>query len=173
MNGSRISSFSYVYSFINLSTSSVGNGAGCPIFFALAGGIFQIERVESINSSFSIVDLPLLFLLIDSLEKTNKYSWTSLITGLEAESQLPHAKFAFAPFDFCQIISPLIMKPRFVKRFVYLSENGIYGFLPRFATLTTSLPPDSVTLYTSLKQFSTIAQYSSSLISTSLSFPIL
>ena len=29
---------------------------------------------------------------------------------------------------------------------VYLSENGIYGFLPRFATLTTSLPPDSVTL---------------------------
>ena len=68
------------------------------------------------------------------------------MTGFEADSQLPQAKFAFAPLDFCQIISPLMMKPISIRTSVKYFENGIYGFLPKFATFTTSLPPEFVTL---------------------------
>ena len=44
------------------------------------------------------------------------------------------------------VTSPLIMKPISVKTSVKYFENGMYGFLPKFATFTTSLPPEFVTL---------------------------
>ena len=105
-----------------------------------------MDNVDSMNSSFSIVDLPLLPLDIPSLEKTKQYSCISLMTGLEADNQLPQAKLAFAPLDFCHMISPLIRNPKSSIKSVNIFEKGIYGFLPRFATFRTSRPPDSVTL---------------------------
>ena len=77
------------------------------------------------NSSFSIVDLPPLEFFIESFEKTRQYSCMSRITGFEADNQLPQAKLAFAPLDFCHIISPLMMKPISFKASVKYFEKGI------------------------------------------------
>ena len=57
---------------MNLFGNSIGNGAGWPIFFALSGAIFQMERVDSIKSSLEIVDSPERCLLKDSFENTRQ-----------------------------------------------------------------------------------------------------
>src|SRR5579863_2466461 len=92
MKGSRTTSPSNVYSWMQRYGSSSGNGAGCPTFRAGSASNLQTLFVNSRNSSLVIVlGLPSLSRENDNLEKTRIYSCVSLSVGLLAERQLPQA----------------------------------------------------------------------------------
>src|SRR5258706_8003186 len=93
--------------------SSIGKGAGCPIFFADSVGKSQTDLVNSRNSSFVIVS----FLASDlsrpkfPLENTRIYSCTSRSVGLEADCHDPQAVELLALAALFQITSPRIRNP--------------------------------------------------------------
>ena len=55
--GSRIKSPLYEYSSMRRLGSSMGNGAGCPIFYADSGWIRHVSNVQAKKSSFVIVSI--------------------------------------------------------------------------------------------------------------------
>ena len=75
------------------------------------------------------------------MEKTSRYSWTSRRQGLEADWKDPQAHEEPALADLSQMISPRIKKPISAMMMLMWDESGMYGFRPKFATLTTIRPP--------------------------------
>src|SRR3989338_9038616 len=97
----------------------------------------------------------------------------SLKTGFFADSQLPHAVDGLADDDLFQIISPLIKNPIFCISSIIKECNGMYGFLPKFATLIQALPPGTRTRCTSFQILLRNSLYSFNDISSSYSLPTL
>ena len=109
----------------------------------------------------------------DPLEKTRMYSWVSLSVGLLADSQLPQAVEGLLLASFAQMISPRIRNPSSSMSSMMNACSGMYGLLPRFATLMQHLPPGTRTRSTSAHTLFRNSRYSSRVRSLSYSFPTL
>src|ERR1035438_576454 len=154
--------------------SSTGNGAGCPTLRARSASNLQTLLVNARNSSLVIVlFFPWPSLANRDLEKTRMYSCVSLRVGLVAESQLPHAVEGLLLESLAHITSPLIRKPSFVMCSIMKAWSGMYGLLPRLATLMQHLPPGTRTLLTSSQTLSRKPRYSWRVRFLSYSFPTL